>query len=91
MRVLPRAESSLTNSKNGAESTNNRNANEFAGFEFGEAISVSIVLKDIVSKGNVDLYGLVPVTCLSLYHLSLESQEAHSADLSPNQDQGEPI
>ena len=52
MSVLPRAEASLTTSKKAVESTKNRNANEFAGFELGEAITVNMVLKDIVAKGN---------------------------------------
>ena len=59
MHVLPRAEASLTTSKIAVELTKNRNANEFAGFELGEAITVNMVLKDIVAKGKASDDGLM--------------------------------
>ncbi len=48
--VLPRAEMSLSTSHLGVELATNRNAHEFAGFELGEAITVNMVLKDILSN-----------------------------------------
>ena len=46
--VIPRAEMSLSTSHIGVEKATNRNAHEFAGFELGEAITVNMVLKDIL-------------------------------------------
>ena len=46
--VIPRAEMSLSTSQLGVEKTVNRNAREFAGFELAEAITVNMVLKDIL-------------------------------------------
>ena len=46
--VIPRAEMSLSTSTLGVERATNRNAHEFAGFELGEAITVNMVLKDIL-------------------------------------------
>ena len=46
--VLPRAEMSLSTSHLAVELVTNRNAHEFAGFELGEAITVNMVLKDIL-------------------------------------------
>ena len=46
--VLPRAEMSLSTSHLGVEKATNRNAHEFAGFELGEAITVNMVLKNIL-------------------------------------------
>lgn len=48
--VLPRAELSLSSSQLAAELATNRNAHEFAGFELGEAITVNMVLKDILTS-----------------------------------------
>lgn len=48
--VLPRAEMSLSTSQIGIEKITNRNAHEFAGFELGEAITVNMVLKDIMEN-----------------------------------------
>lgn len=48
--VLPRAEMSLSTSQLAAELAMNRNAHEFAGFELGEAITVNMVLKDILTS-----------------------------------------
>ena len=45
--VLPRAELSLATSQLGIEKTVQKDAHEFAGFEFGEAITVNMVLKDM--------------------------------------------
>lgn len=61
MGVLPRAEASLVTSKVAVQSTTNLNANEFAGFELGEAITVNMVLKDIVNKSNSNDGSLAPV------------------------------
>ncbi len=47
--VIPRAELSLSASHIGVEKATNRNAHEFAGFELGEAITVNMVLKDILT------------------------------------------
>ena len=47
--VIPRAEMSLSSSQLGVEKATNRNAHEFAGFELGEAITVNMVLKDILT------------------------------------------
>ena len=46
--VIPRAEMSLSTSQLGVEKATNHNAHEFAGFELGEAITVNMVLKDIL-------------------------------------------
>ena len=46
--VIPRAEMSLSTSQLGVEKATSRNAHEFAGFELGEAITVNMVLKDIL-------------------------------------------
>lgn len=48
--VIPRAEMSLSTSQLGVELATNRNAHEFAGFELGEAITVNMVLKDILTN-----------------------------------------
>ena len=48
--VLPRAEMSLSTSRLAVEKAANRNAHEFAGFELGEAITVNMVLKDILTN-----------------------------------------
>lgn len=48
--VIPRAEMSLSTSHLGIEKATNRNAHEFAGFELGEAITVNMVLKDILTN-----------------------------------------
>ena len=48
--VLPRAEMSLSTSQLAVEHATNRNAHEFAGFELGEAITVNMVLKDILTS-----------------------------------------
>ena len=48
--VLPRAEMSLSTSQLGVEHATNRNAHEFAGFELAEAITVNMVLKDILTS-----------------------------------------
>lgn len=48
--VIPRAEMSLSTSHLGVEKATNRNAHEFAGFELGEAITVNMVLKDILTN-----------------------------------------
>ena len=48
--VLPRAEMSLSTSQLAVEKATNRNAHEFAGFELGEAITVNMVLKDILTN-----------------------------------------
>ena len=45
--VLPRAELSLATCQTGVEKTTHKDAREFAGFEFGEAITVNMVLKDL--------------------------------------------
>ncbi len=47
VRVLGPAEVSLSTSQIAIEKATQRNANEFAGFEFGEAIAVNMVLKDL--------------------------------------------
>ena len=47
--VIPRAEMSLSTSQLGVERVTNRDAHEFAGFELGEAITVNMVLKDILT------------------------------------------
>ena len=46
--VLPRAEMSLSTSHLAVEKATDRNAHEFAGFELGEAVTVNMVLKDIL-------------------------------------------
>lgn len=46
--VIPRAEMSLSTSQIGVEKATHRDAHEFAGFELGEAITVNMVLKDIL-------------------------------------------
>ena len=48
--VIPRAEMSLSTSHLGVEKATNRNAHEFAGFELAEAITVNMVLKDILTS-----------------------------------------
>ncbi|WP_375461980.1 hypothetical protein [uncultured Enterovirga sp.] len=48
--VIPRAEMSLSTSRVGVELATNRNAHEFAGFELAEAITVNMVLKDILTS-----------------------------------------
>ena len=48
--VLPRAEMSLSTSQLAVEKATNRNAHEFAGFELAEAITVNMVLKDILTS-----------------------------------------
>ena len=48
--VIPRAEMSLSTSQLASELATNRNAHEFAGFELGEAITVNMVLKDILTS-----------------------------------------
>ena len=53
--VLPRAELSLATSQLGIEKTVQKDAHEFAGFEFGEAITVNMILKDMgVSSPAMD-------------------------------------
>ena len=47
--VLPRAELSLATSQLGIEKTVQKDAREFAGFEFGEAVTVDMVLKDLAA------------------------------------------
>lgn len=46
--VIPRAEMSLSTSQLGVEKATHPSAHEFAGFELGEAITVNMVLKDIL-------------------------------------------
>ena len=48
--VIPRAEMSLSTSHLGVEHATNRNAHEFAGFELAEAVTVNMVLKDILTS-----------------------------------------
>lgn len=53
--VLPRAELSLATSQIGIEKAAQKDAHEFAGFEFGEAITVNMILKDMgVSSPAMD-------------------------------------
>lgn len=47
--VLPRAEMSLATSQIGVERATNRNTLEFAGFELAEALTVNMVLKDVLA------------------------------------------
>lgn len=48
--VIPRAEMSLSTSQIGVDKATNRSVQEFAGFELGEAITVNMVLKDILGS-----------------------------------------
>jgi predicted outer membrane protein len=51
--VIPRAELSLATSQIAVENASNANAKEFAGFELGEAITVNMVLKDMLSADSL--------------------------------------
>ena len=61
MSVLGPAEASLTTSQLGVERTVHKDANEFAGFELGEAITVNKILKDLGTTATPDTNAMASI------------------------------